>query len=157
MTVEEMLARGAIRATIAAYTAAGDRLREAELAACFTGDGVIETEGVAEMDSFRYEGREAIGAWIARWRDRTADDGPVHQATFVRHHLTTCHIELTGPDSARARTYWSAWTDIGPDHAGYYLDSFRREGAQWLITHRRIREDWRSSASLFTNAVAHSR
>lgn len=151
-----MLAREAIRATIAAYTAAGDRLRADDLAACFTADGVIETDGVEAADGFRYEGRDAIGQWIARWRDRPADAGPVHQATFVRHHLTTCHIELTGTDSARARTYWSAWTDIDPDHAGYYLDSFRREGKHWLIAHRRIREDWRAPHSLFTNAVARS-
>lgn len=157
MTSADLLARESIRATIAAYTAAGDRLRDAELAACFTEDGIVETDGVAEVDSFRYEGREAIRSWIARWRDRPAADGPVHGATFVRHHLTTCHIELTGPDSARARTYWSAWTDIGPDHAGYYLDSFRRTGDTWLIAHRRIREDWRSPASLFGGAVAHSR
>ncbi|MFT3968443.1 MAG: nuclear transport factor 2 family protein [Sphingobium sp.] len=157
MTLDEMLAREAIRATIAAYTAAGDRLRDADLAACFTGDGVVETDGVAEADSFRHEGREAIRRWIARWRDRPAEAGPVHRATFVRHHLTTCHIELTGPDSARARTYWSAWTDIGPDHAGYYLDAFRHEEGRWLIAHRRIREDWRSAGSLFTGAVGRSR
>jgi hypothetical protein len=156
VTLDDLLAREAIRATIAAYTAAGDRLREAEFVACFAEDAIFETDGVAEVDSFRYEGREAIKNWIGRWRDRPAD-APVHAATFVRHHLTTCHIELTGPDSARARTYWSAWTDIGPDHAGYYLDEFRRVGEHWLIAHRRIREDWRSPDSLFTNAVAHSR
>ena len=66
-------------------------------------------------------------------------------------------FELTGPDSARARTYWVAWTDIGPDHDGYYLDSFRKVEDRWLIAHRRIREDWRSSDSLFKGAVANSR
>lgn len=157
MTLEDMLAREAIRCTLAAYTAAGDRLREADFIACFTENAIFETDGVAAADSFHYEGRVAIGQWIARWRNRAEDIGPVHQATFVRHHLTTCHIELTGSDSGRARTYWSAWTDIGPDHAGYYLDEFRRVGDQWLIAHRRIREDWRSPDSLFVNAVAHSR
>lgn len=157
MTLDEMLAREAIRKTMAAYTAAGDRLKDAELAACFTEDGVIETEHVAEEDRFRYEGRDAIRQWIGRWRERPADAGSVTQASFARHHLTTCHIELLGADEARSRTYWQAWTDIGPDHAGYYLDSFRRVGDVWLIAHRRIREDWRSPQSLFGGAVSNSR
>ncbi|MET0240638.1 MAG: nuclear transport factor 2 family protein [Sphingobium sp.] len=154
MTLDELLAREGIRRTIAAYTAAGDRLRKAEFVACFTEDALFETDGVAEADSFRREGRDAIAQWIARWRNRPADAAPVHGASFVRHHLTTCHIELAGPNSASARTYWSAWTDIGPDHAGYYLDEFRRVGELWLIAHRRIREDWRSPQSLFTGAVS---
>jgi 3-phenylpropionate/cinnamic acid dioxygenase small subunit len=156
MTVEEMLAREAIRQTLAAYTAAGDRLREEEFLAVFTEDGVLETEHVAQADLFRYAGRAAIREWITRWRNPAAG-ARTHQASFVRHHLSTCHIELTGEDTARARTYWVAYTDIGPDHCGYYLDAFRREGARWLIAHRRIREDWRSPHSLFTNAVARTR
>ena len=111
---------------------------------------------MAEADRFRYAGREAIRQWIGRWRN-PAGAASTHQASFVRHHLSTCHIELTGPDSARARTYWVAYTDIGPDHCGYYLDEFRREAEAWLIAHRRIREDWRSLQSLFTNAVANAR
>jgi hypothetical protein len=64
---------------------------------------------------------------------------------------------LTSPDSARARTYWVAYTDIGPDHGGYYVDEFSKQGERWLIAHRRIREDWRSPQSLFANAVANAR
>jgi hypothetical protein len=157
MTLDEMLAREAIRKTMAAYTAAGDRLREEDFIAAFTDDAVLESEGVPEPDLFRYEGREAIRQWIRRWIDLPAGVERTHQASFVRHHLSTCHIELTGADAARARTYWVAWTDIGPDHAGYYLDSFRLEGDRWLIQHRRIRRDWQAADSLFTTAVAHSR
>lgn len=157
MTLDELLAREGVRKTMAAYTAAGDRLREDDFLAVFTDDAVLESEGVPEPDLFRYEGRDAIRRWIARWRTPPPDGAPTHQASFVRHHLSTCHIELTGPDSASARTYWVAWTDIGPDHAGYYLDRFRRIGETWLIAHRRIRRDWQSADSLFTTAVANSR
>lgn len=157
MTLEEMLAREAIRQTMAAYTVAGDRLHEDDFIAVFTEDAVLESEGVPDSDLFRYEGREAIRQWISRWRNPPEGVTRTHQATFVRHHLATCHIELTGPDSAKARTYWVAWTDIGPDHAGYYLDSFRKSDDRWLIVHRRIRRDWQSDASLFTTAVANSR
>jgi hypothetical protein len=111
---------------------------------------------VPEDDAFRYEGREQIRNWFTRWR-KPAGEAPVHQATFIRHHLSTCHIELTGPGTARARTYWVAYTDIGPDHCGYYLDSFRKEGDRWLIAHRRIRLDWRTDRSLYMTAVTRTR
>jgi hypothetical protein len=88
---------------------------------------------------------------------RTQAGEKVHGASFVRHHLSTSKIDLTGPDTARARTYWVAWSDIGPDHAGYYLDTFRKVGEEWLIAHRRVREDWRSPGSLFGAAVSRSR
>ena len=38
-----------------------------------------------------------------------------------------------GPDTAKSRTYWVAYTDIGPDHCGYYVDAFRKVGDRWLI------------------------
>ena len=156
MTIDEMLAREAIRQTMAAYTMAGDRLREEDFIAVFTEDAVLESEGVPDSDLFRYEGRDAIRAWISRWRGPEAA-ARTHQARFVRHHLSTCHIELTGPGTATARAYWVAWTDIGPDHAGYYLDEFRNQDGRWLIRHRRIRRDWQAPDSLFTSAVANSR
>lgn len=157
MTLDEMLAREGIRRTMADYTIAGDRLREADFLAVFTEDAVLESEGVPARDLFRYEGRAAIGEWIGRWRAPREGVARTHQASFIRHHLATCHIELTGPDEARARTYWTAWTDIGADHAGFYLDEFRKEGDRWLIRHRRIRLDWRAQDSLFMSAVDNSR
>ncbi|HTH27881.1 MAG TPA: nuclear transport factor 2 family protein [Sphingobium sp.] len=157
MTLDEMLAREAIRETMAAYTIAGDRLREEDFIAVFTEDAVLESEGVAEADLFRYEGKAAIRQWIARWRNPPEGAARTHQASFVRHHLTTSRIELTGQDNARARTYWVAWTDMGPDHAGYYLDDFRKVEDRWLLAHRRIRLDWQSPDSLFTTAITNTR
>ena len=157
MTPEEMLAREAIRDTISRYTIAGDRLKVDDYVACFTEDGVMEAQHQNPEFAFRYEGRAAILAWQSRWLERTRSGERVHQASFVRHHLSTCQIELTGPGSAKARTYWVAWTDIGPDHAGYYADSFRKVGERWLIAHRIVREDWRAPGSLFGAAVANSR
>ena len=157
MTLDELLAREGIRATMARYTTSGDRLREEAFAATFAEDGILESEGVADADKFRFEGRAAIRGWLHRWVDLPEGVESTHQASFVRHHLATCDIELTGPDTARARTYWVAWTDIGPDHSGYYLDSFRRVGTEWLIAHRKVRLDWRSPDSLFHGAVENSR
>jgi hypothetical protein len=156
MNIDELLARESIRQTMANYTLAGDRLRIEDFIAVFTVDAVLESEGVPEADAFRFEGRESMRAWFTRWKKPEGAE-PTHQATFVRHHLSTSQIELTGPDTARARTYWVAYTDIGPDHGGYYVDQFRKVGERWLIAHRKVRMDWRSQQSLFTTAIAHSR
>ena len=157
MTLDELLAREAIRQTMANYTMAGDRLRADDFMAAFTEDGILESDGVPQADAFRYEGREAMRQWFARWRDSASGASSQRAPTFVRHHLSTSQIEITAPDQARARTYWTAYTDIGPDHCGYYLDTFRKVGDHWLISHRRVRLDWRSPESLFTTAIARSR
>jgi hypothetical protein len=155
MTNSELLARECIRHTMASYTMAGDRLQTEEFIAVFTEDAILETEGVPEQDAFRHVGRPAIHAWISRWRERPIEDGrPVHQASFVRHHLSTSLIELVDEETAKARTYWTAFTDIGPDHCGCYLDLFRKSGTRWLIAHRRIRLDWRSPDSAMFTAIA---
>ena len=157
MTLDELLAREAIRDTMAKYNVSGDRLKIDDYAACFTEDGIMEGEHKDPALAFRYEGRETIRAWQQRWLEQTMNSAGVHRATFARHHLSTCKIDLTGPDSADVRTYWVAWTDVGPDHAGYYLDAFRKVGNEWLIAHRRVREDWRSPGSLFGNPIESTR
>lgn len=150
MTVDELIAREGIRHTLASYNIAGDRLRADDFAAVFTEDAVFESQNKQREVTYRNVGREQIRAWLTGWGRGSRDEQPVHKATFVRHQITTCRIDLTGPDTAEARTYWTAYTDIGPDHVGYYLDSFRKVGDQWLIAHRRVREDWMAPNSLFS-------
>ncbi len=153
MTLEELLAREAIRDTLTKYNTSGDRLKVDDFVSCFTDDAVMESEFVREDQTFHYDGKAEIRAWQERWLKGEMDAHSVHQASFVRHHLSTCKIDLTGPDTARVRTYWVAWTDVGPDHAGYYLDTFRKVGEDWLIAHRRVRLDWEAEGSLFKSAV----
>lgn len=157
MNLEEFLARQSIQDTLARYNVAGDRLRVEEYAACFTEDGVIEARHSDPELGFKYEGRDAILQWQERWLERSRAGARVHEASFARHHITTSQIDITGTDTAEGRTYWIAWTDIGPDHAGTYTDKFRKVGDRWLIAHRLVREDWRSPGSLFGTAVAKSR
>lgn len=156
MDLDALIAREAIRATMAKYTLAGDRLKADDFAACFTEAGIIESTSATGEMLFRYEGRAAIYAWQSRWRCREPAQGPVHQASFVRHHLSTCHIDLTGAESATVRSYWVAWTDIGADHAGIYWDDFQKVGADWLIAMRRVRLDWQAANSLFVSAIENS-
>ena len=158
MSPAEAVARESIRHTLARYTIAGDRLRVEDFIAVFTQDAIMETDGVAAPDDFHFQGRDAIAAWMRGWSNPSTDPRqPVRRATFVRHHLATCLIDITGPDTASAKTYWMAYTDIGPDHCGYYVDNFRNTGEEWLIAHRRVRLDWRSPQSLFTTATSKPR
>jgi hypothetical protein len=157
MTLEELLARESIHQTMVKYTMSGDRLRVEDFIAVFTEDAILESEGVPESDAFRYEGREAIRGWLTRWLPAPGAPPQEHRATFIRHHLSTSQIDLTGADTAKGRTYWTAYTDIGADHCGHYVDAFRKAGERWLIAHRKVRLDWRSPQSLFTTAIARTR
>src|SRR5258708_35849487 len=83
MTLDELLAREAIRKTMAKYTVSGDRLRIDDFASCFTEDGVIEASSAPGKVEFRYVGRNEIRAWQNRWRDGGAGQETVHSATFL--------------------------------------------------------------------------
>jgi hypothetical protein len=155
VTLDELLARESIRHTIVSYNIAGDRLRVDDFVAVFTEDAIFEID--AGEDAVRNVGREAIRNWLMRWGRGAKDATPVHQAKFIRHHLSTCLIEVTGPDTAKSRTYWTAYTDIGPDHGGYYLDTFRRTGERWLIAHRTVRHDWSAPNSRYMATLSNLR
>jgi ketosteroid isomerase-like protein len=148
MTVDELIARESIRHTLATYNTAGDSLRVDEFIAVFTDDAILES------GSFRNEGRQAIHNWMTRWSPPTDAATKARKATFVRHHLTTSKIEFTGPTTAKGRTYFAVYTDIGPDHCGYYTDVFRKSGERWLIAHRKVRIDWVSPDSLMSTPTS---
>jgi len=148
MTLDDLLAREAIRQTISAYTIAGDlRDREAFLAV-WADDAVFEFAAFPPLPGFRFEGLAQIDP-EGRWRRYGEMERTHGGSSFLRHNLTTGQIELTGPETARARTYFVVFTDIGPDHAGTYSDALVRRKDRWLFAHRQIRLDWRSPDSLF--------
>jgi len=153
MTLEELLARECIRATLAKCAQAGDSLRAEDYAACFTEDGVLQSERIPGEYLFRYEGRAAILGFQTGWKSGETRPRTEAVAKFVRHNLSTCAITLTASDTAKVRTYWSAWSDIGPDHSGVYQDSFRRVGDDWLIALRRVKTEWNAPESRFVAAA----
>ncbi len=157
MTLDELNARECIRHTLASYNMAGDRLRIDDFVAVFAEDAIFEIDPAAGEEGVRNVGRDVIRNWFLRWGQGAKEANPVHRATFIRHHLSTCLIELTGSETAKARTYWTAYTDIGPDHGGHYLDVFRRSGERWLIAHRRVRLDWSSPNSLYMSSLSNLR
>jgi uncharacterized protein (TIGR02246 family) len=131
----------AIRRTLARYNIAGDRGDLAGLAATFTEDGVLHAPGI------HVTGRAAI---VARLGQSIAG----HKAglTRVQHNLTTSVIEVDGEGSARCRSYFVVFTDIGPDHSGSYYDRLVRRDGEWLIAERSAKLTWLSPDSLFTVA-----
>lgn len=140
MTLEEVQAREAIRHTIATYNKCGDEDDARGFADCFTQDGKFESR----LGS--YDGREAIYAWKAK--GTTFSHGPGGtSAAFRVHHITNIHIEMLSQDRAKTRAPWFVITDIGPDHAGIYYDTFRRENGKWLIEKRVVDMLWRAENS----------
>ena len=160
MTIEELLAREGIRRTLAGYNVHGDRMKIDALVALFTEDGVLDLS--TGTGGPRLEGREAIAGFFTgmarppRKVDAGAPPAPDPEQPaepkarpFVRHHISTCHIDLVGPDEADVRTYFAVWTQAGPDHCGVYVDRFRQVGDDWLIARREPRVDWTSPDSAF--------
>lgn len=139
-----------IRQLLARYNLSGDRLRLDELAATFAPDGVLDTGGAV------LEGRAGIAAGLAGvggGKDAKPAPAGAVPLTLVRHHLTTSHVEMTGPDSATGRSYFHVYTDIGPDHMGVYVDRYVKTDGRWLIAHRRVQTDWVADNSLFPGAL----
>ena len=149
MTLDEVIARESIRDTIAAYTIAGDSRDADAFARLFSDDAILEFAGFPPLPGFRNEGRKAIRERISSWSSTPGEDPSMRNTSFIRHNLTTSRIALTGRDTARAKTYFVVFTDIGPDHAGTYSDELIREGERWLFAHRHVALHWRSPNSLF--------
>lgn len=149
MQTEEEVARAAIRRTIAGYTIAGDNRNGEAFCQLFADNGILEFDGFPPVPGFRSKGIDEIRARTAKWCAIPGKDPSLSLTSFIRNNLTTSEIELTGPDTARARTYFVVVTDIGPEHAGTYSDELVRQGDRWLFAHRRIALDWRSPDSIF--------
>lgn len=128
--------RDAIRHLLATYTYSGDRGRIDGLAACFAEDGTLEFPGAVAT------GPAAVVAALT-------SGGPADPArTFVRHHVTNPLIEVEG-DAATARSYFTVYSNNGPDHAGTYNDRLVHTSAGWRLAHRQVRIDWQSPTTLF--------
>lgn len=133
-----------IQELILRYTDAGDRARFEEFITVFAEDAEYVTP------LWWTRGRAAILAALRR--EDLSFFGAV-PPTFMRHHLTTSRIILTGPDSATARTYFLNYSDIGPDHSGIYVDTFRRQDGAWLIARREDRVDWQSDETRYVGSL----
>jgi uncharacterized protein (TIGR02246 family) len=145
MVGSELSAREAIRDLLARYTWAGDRGRSAELAACFTDDGVLD---VGEHGG-RWVGRATIEAELDAVGRRVAEAGPLPGP--VHHHVSSVRIELTEATTAEVRSYFCVFTSAGPDHWGSYRDRVEVDHADgsWRFAERRVRVLGHAAGSRF--------
>ena len=148
MTDEEWKARSGIEKTLASIAQAGDARKADAYAECFAEAGVLD---LTHGGGTTYEGRETIRAWMNA--PSPIPQNPDRPAGFISHHITSCRIEVTGPDSATARTYFLVTSPVGLDHNGYYDDRFVQVGGDWLVEHRRPRTLWFAPGSLVRRAV----
>jgi hypothetical protein len=124
----EWIVRESVRQTIAACTAAGDRGRFADMAACFADDGVLQLDGAEPV-----QGRDAIVAMMQRVVL------PEARPTHAHHHVSSTYFSHVTPDEVETSTYFTVMTDCGADHWGAYRDRFVPDGERWLLASRSIR------------------
>jgi len=145
MDAGEAIAREAIRDVISRYNHAGDRGQVEALSQCFAEDGVLAIAGEPEV-----RGRAAI---VQRLSSVVDDAAKRSTRAILRHHVSSVKIDLTGPDSATAASYFLVFTEIGLDHWGGYADRLARAKGEWRIAYRKVRVDGASPNSRM--AMAH--
>jgi uncharacterized protein (TIGR02246 family) len=133
MDAGEAIAREQIRDVISRYNHAGDRGDLDALVRCFREDGVLDLEGEEHL-----AGRAAILRRLSRVVEESASRGG---RAFVRHHVSSVKIEVTGRDTATAASYFLVFTEVGLDHWGRYADRLERADGGWQLAHRKVRVD----------------
>jgi len=124
----EVEARLAVQDAFASYVRCADSGRSEQLAALFTDDGVLRTDG-GEARGF-----DAIVAFLEDAK-RSLAASP-SGAGRIRHHVSSVHVTFPTADEARATSYFLAVTAAGPDHWGRYRDRLIRVGDRWRFAER---------------------
>lgn len=130
MHMAEIEARFKIHDLFARYVKSVDNCDEAELLACFTEDGVLETPVLGG----RFAGREGQRQFLRNSRK-------MNEGSQLRHLFTNLEVELDG-DRARARAYLLVTTTREGKttilHAGHYDSRLVKVGESWLFEYRRV-------------------
>jgi hypothetical protein len=150
MELWELIARESCRDTLAQYSHAGDRYLLEDFASAFCEDGILEIRGSAPV-----QGRQAImerfgggtAALQARQAAKAQTPGTTRQV--VRHNVTNIRFESVSPIEATVASYFTVFTEVGPDHMGRYRDRLVPDGDRWLIAHRFVSVDWHASDSVY--------
>ncbi|MBV6756240.1 nuclear transport factor 2 family protein [Rhodococcus opacus] len=134
MELSELVARERVRDTVAIYAHSGDRMRLADLAGCFTEDGVLEVKGRSTAT-----GRRAIVEMLTP--DPPDDVSNAAAPQFIRHFVTNLRFDSVGTARIETSAYFAVFTPDGPDHWGRYRDVLVEVGDRWLFTHRLVSVD----------------
>ncbi len=133
----ELIIRESVRDRYAAYNRSGDKGRLAELADCFTPDGVLEAAGY-----FTARGRREIidalsgppGGQGRLGDSPFADEGT--PAPKVRHFVSSLRFDEVSTDVVRSSAYFLVCVGERVDHWGTYRDVLTRRDGRWLFSHR---------------------
>ncbi len=136
-TLDELIAREAIRDLVARYNAGADSGRFDEVVELFAPDAVME------LDDETLHGREEIAGLFRRTQQRVLDSAPTGGRQHLRHFTATLQIDVEGPDAARSRCYYQVLMAHGLDHWGRYIDRYVRIDGRWRFSHRRVTVDGR--------------
>ena len=122
--------RSAISALLAAHVHFGDSGQVKAMVGLYAPDGVYELPNGTTLS-----GVEQIEQVLSGASSSSSADG--WGLTYMRHHLTTSHIELLNKITARADTYFVNINNKGVDHWGRWQDELTRSSdGQWLFTRR---------------------
>lgn len=132
MQTWELEARIEIRALVDRNAVLYDLDRFAEAYAVFHEDGVLEPVPGQQVR----RGRADI---LSRFTLRP--DGRLGQYGYVRHNITSHHLDELTETAATGYTYWLAYCDGHVSTAGCYVDRFTRVDGVWGIAHRSVRQD----------------
>jgi hypothetical protein len=143
----EVEARAAIAATLSRYTRHVDTGRAAELAGLFARDALYDMGGGVVARSRA----EIVGKVEELKRMFAAAEG----FGRLRHHTSSVAIDLLGTDSARAISYFVAFSALGPDHWGTYRDELVHEPDMWRFASRVVTVEGAGQGSPVRALVAH--
>ncbi|MCW2517331.1 MAG: hypothetical protein JWR11_6373 [Mycobacterium sp.] len=138
MTLDELIARESVRDTYARYNHAGDRGRIAELAECFTEDGVLEVK-----DRFVARGRSEIIETLADESARLARTNAPRPGTrhIMRHYVANLLFTSIRPDRIHSDAYFAVFLVDAVDHWGRYRDELVPVDGRWLFARRLVSVD----------------
>ena len=135
MQLSEIEDRFKIHDLFARYMRTIDNYDEAELLACFTEDGVLETPVLGGT----FRGRDGQRQFVRN--ARKAGEG-----MQMRHLFTNLEVELNG-ERARARAYLVVTSaqdgKTSIFHAGHYDCRLKKVGDHWLFEYREVFIDGR--------------
>jgi hypothetical protein len=133
MQLWEISARLQIRAAIELNFYCYDHDQMLEAYSVFTEDGILELPPGQRVR----HGRADI---LERFSHR--EDGRLGPYGYVRHNLTNHHVVSLSPDAATSVSYYLVHSDERIVTGGVFYDQFVSVNDQWLISHRRIKQDF---------------
>jgi len=150
MTLDEMLAREAIRHIISVYANAVDRGGFDEVTATFAKDGIYEPmPGQVLTDHVQI--KQFLSGLARDFGNYAKTSG---LTLWLRHQITSSRIEFETADRAKGWTSFLAMGPSGLDHAGTYSDRFVHRDERWLFAQRKITIYWYAPTSAIPTALA---